>query len=763
MTRTEVRYQIEGMDCANCALTLERSLSQIEGMDEVQVNFTTASMRASGNFNPQLLVERIQALGYQASTAQKPVDPAAKFLDNQDGILGFIRFLLSDRRTSIAFLAAIMLLVSFLFNLFPQIPFAAPAQTILHLAVVLLAGSPILIKGLRALWVAHQVTIDLLMSIATLGAILIGETGEAATVIFLFTLGEALESYSAERARRSLQSLLALQPEKANVLRPCIDCVEHLGQAGYTGGPCPFCEMHPVTLPVEQVQVGEAVIVRAGERIPVDGLVRNGTSNVNQAAVTGESLPLAKSVGDEVFAGTLNGEGVLEVEVIHLAQDSTISRILHLVEDAQSKRAPVERLVDRFAAWYTPAVVVIAVLLAVVPPLVFGAPFLDQPDGTHGWLYRSLALLIVACPCALVISTPVTMVSALTTLARRGILVKGGVFLDLLARVQVFALDKTGTLTKGKPLVRKTYTLDCLPGQTRCAACDDMLAMASAVESLSEHPLARAILDESQLRQLNHRYPAAHQVVSLVGQGVQGRVNGLQLTVGSHVYGHENFSEDEQIHKEIELAEAEGQTVMLVSQDEVVVGFVGVADTIRPDSAAALKALKEINGHYQIVMLTGDNPQVAENIAREVGNVDVVRSGLLPEDKLEVIQQLQSQYGQVAMVGDGVNDTPALAAASVGIAMSNGGNAQAMETADVVLMQDSLSLLPEAVQNSRRAQRIIWQNITFSLLIKAVFLILTLFGFATLWMAVFADMGASLLVTLNGMRMLQSQHNLNAP
>jgi Cd2+/Zn2+-exporting ATPase len=652
-------------------------------------------------------------------------------------------------------LAAVLLLVSFLFSLFPQIPFAATAQTILQLAVVLLAGGPIVVKGLRALWVAHQVTIDLLMSIATVGAILIGETGEAATVIFLFTVGEALESYSAERARRSLQSLLALQPEKANVLRPCMDCAEHLGQAGYADGPCPFCEMHPVTLSIEQVQVGEAVIVRAGERIPVDGLVRNGTSTVNQAAVTGESIPLTKLVGDEVFAGTLNGEGVLEIEVTHLAHDSTISRILHLVEEAQSKRAPIERLVDRFAAWYTPAVVLVAVLLAIVPPLVFGAPFFDQPDGTHGWLYRSLAMLIVACPCALVISTPVTIVSALTALARRGILVKGGVFLDLLARVRVFALDKTGTLTEGKPLVRKTYTLDCLPGQTRCAACDDMLAMASAVEGLSEHPLAHAILDESQLRQLNHRYPAARQVVSLVGQGVQGLVNGLQLTVGSHGYGHENFSENEQIHKAIELAEADGQTVMLVSQDEVVLGFVGVADTIRPDSAAALKALKEIDRHYQIVMLTGDNPQVAENIARAVGNVDAVRAGLLPEDKLEIIQQLQSQYGQVAMVGDGVNDTPALAAASVGIAVSNGGNAQAMETADIVLMQESLSLLPEAVQNSRRAQRIIWQNIAFSLLIKAVFLVLTLFGIATLWMAVFADMGASLLVTLNGMRMLK--------
>ena len=757
ITKTKVKYQIIGMDCANCALTLERSLSQIEGVDQVQVNFSTATLQASGIFDPQTLVGRVQALGYQVSTNQKPGYPHADAQLNQDGFLGFVRFLLSGRQTTIALFSALLLLVSLLFSLFPGIPFASSDQIVLHLAVVLLAGGPIVSKGLRAVWVARQVTIDLLMSIAVLGAILIGETGEAATVIFLFAIGEALESYTAERARRSLRSLLALQPEQATVLRPCVDCAEHAGQEGYLGGPCPFCDMHPVSLSVEQVQMGEIVVVRAGERIPVDGVILNGASTVNQSAVTGESVPVAKAAGEEVFAGTLNGEGALEIEATHLSKDSTISRILRLVEEAQARRAPVERLVDRFAAWYTPAVVLVAAVLAIVPPLVFGAPLLDQPDGTRGWLYRSLALMIVACPCALVISTPVTVVSALTSLARGGILVKGGAFLDILARVRVFAFDKTGTLTVGKPLVRKTFTLECLPDQERCEACDDMLAMASAVESRSEHPLAQAILGETQTRQLNHRYPAAREVLSLVGQGVQGQVNGSQLTVGSHAYSHGTFSEHDLIHKEIELAEADGQTVMLVSQDDIVLGFVGVADRIRSDSAAALQALHLINPHYRIVMLTGDNPTVAEKIASEVGHVDDVRAGLLPEDKLAVIQQLQSQYGLVAMIGDGVNDTPALAAAAVGIAMSNGGNAQAMETADVVLMQENLSHLPEVVRASRRAQGIIWQNIAFSLLVKAVFLLLTLPGLATLWMAVFADMGASLLVTLNGMRMLETK------
>jgi Cd2+/Zn2+-exporting ATPase len=759
-TKTDVDYQIEGMDCANCALTLERSLARLQGVDQVQVNFSTARLQASGDFDPQALVSRVHALGYRVMD-KEPAQSVADARETRSGMLNFLHFLRSGQQTTIALIAALLLLASLPFSFFPEMTWASSVQMILHLAVVLLAGRPIALRGVRALWAGRQVTIDLLMSIATVGAVLIGETGEAATVIFLFTIGEALESYTAERARHSLRGLLALQPERAAVLRPCIDCAEHIGREGYAGGPCPFCGMHPVNLPVDQVQVGDTVVIRAGERIPVDGLISNGTSTINQSAVTGESVPVLKTVGEDVFAGTLNGEGVLEVEVTRPAGDSTISRILRLVEEAQAKRAPVERLVDRFAAWYTPAVVLVAFLVAVVPPLFWGAPFLDLPDGTRGWLYRSLALLIVACPCALVISTPVTVVSTLTTLARRGILVKGGAFLDILARVRVFAFDKTGTLTVGQPLVRKAFTLDCLPGQERCEACDEMLALASAVESRSEHPLAQAIMVETQNRQLDHRYPAAREVVSLVGQGVQGLVNGTRLTVGSHAHGHESFVEHDRIHEEIELAETDGQTVMLVSQDETVLGFVGVADKMRPDTAAVLQGLKGIDPHYRIVMLTGDHHTVAEKVASEAGMVDEVRADLLPGDKLEVVRQLQSQHGLVAMIGDGVNDTPALAAASVGIAMSNGGNAQAMETADVVLMQENLSHLPDIIRTSRRAQQIIWQNIAFSLLVKAAFLILTLPGLATLWMAVFADMGASLLVTMNGMRMLKDQLRQN--
>lgn len=752
----QVQYAIEGMDCANCALTLERSLSQLPGVEEVQVNFTTAMLEARGSFDQQALVSRVNALGYQA------IDPALRKLDTPvsaptpkaepGGVIGFIKFLLGQRQTKIAAGATVLLLLSAPIG---WLPGAAPlVQKIFHAMVLVLAGYPIASKGLRALLVARQVTIDLLMTVAALGALLIGETGEAATVMVLFAAGEALEAYSAAKARSSLRSLLALKPDRAVVMRPCMDCAEHLGQEDYSGGPCPFCEMHETTLPVEAVLVGDTVLVRPSERIPVDGRILSGTSSINQAPVTGESMPVIKTTGDEVYAGTLNGEAALEISVTQPAQDSTISRIVRLVEQAQARRTPVERFIDRFAAWYTPAVVSAAFLIAVVPPLFFAQPFLDQADGTRGWLYRALAMLIVACPCALVISTPVTVVSSLTGLARRGILVKGGVFLDALARVKVFAFDKTGTLTRGQPTVIQVQTLDCQPGEPRCENCDDMLALAAAVESRSEHPLAQAILAEASARQIDRRYPAASLVTAVTGKGVRGRVNGWDLLVGSHIHDHHLLSEHTSLHARIEDAEDSGQTVMLVSKDNHVLGFVGVADQPRPTSSQALQDLKSIDRRIRTVMLTGDHPGAAARIASALEGLDEVRASLLPEDKLDTIQEIQQRSGPAAMIGDGVNDAPALAAATVGIAMGGAGTAQAMETADVVLMQDDLSHLPDAVRTSRRNQQIIWQNILFSLAIKAAFLFLVLPGWATLWMAVFADMGASLLVTLNGMRML---------
>ncbi len=754
----EIEYSIKGMDCADCALSLERSLAQIQGVERVRVNYTTGLLEAQGSFEPQRLVQRVEALGYKVENLDQAsqTDVGAAY-PSTGGIKlpGFIGYLYDSWQNRLALLGALLVIISVPFAFFLSGSLAFWMKLGLHLVAAGLAGYPIANRGIRALVISRQVTIDLLMTIATLGAFLIGETGEASTVIILFAIGEALEGYTAERARNSLHELMALKPELAHVMRPCIDCTEHMGQGGYTGGPCPICGDHEVTVPVTEVSVGERAVVRPGERIPVDGHVLSGTSLVNQSPVTGESIPVWKAPGDKVYAGTLNGEAAIEVSVSQFANNSTISRIVRLVEQAQAERAPVERFIDRFAAWYTPAVVFLALIIAVVPPLFFHAPFLDT-NGMHGWLYRSLALLIVACPCALVISTPVTMVSSLTSLARRGVLVKGGAFLDTLARARLFAFDKTGTLTRGQPSVTQARSVDCLPDVERCPACDDMLALAATVESRSQHPLAQAIVAEAAARQLTHAYPAADAVESLAGQGVQGYSNGSRILVGSHDLFHaRDDAFDRQLHDDIQSAVDEGQTVMLVGKNDRLLGYVTVADTARPSSAEALRQLKAIDPHIRTIMLSGDNPAVADKVAESLGHVDEVRAGLMPEAKLDEVRALQAKYGQVVMVGDGVNDAPALAAANVGIAMGGAGTAQAMETAHVVLMQDDLLSLVEAVRSARQTQRIIKQNIAFSLAIKAAFLLLTLPGLATLWLAVFADMGASLIVTLNGMRMLR--------
>jgi len=759
--KTELRYRIDGMDCADCALTLERSIAQLDGVDRVQVSFTTATLEAVGTLDPHAIADRVHALGYKVRDEGRPEDTEDVTAEQGRGIVRFLRYLWRNHTTAIALVGGLLLLLTLPLALWSPFPGSAWVVRGLHVAIAIGAGYPITRKGIRALLFGRQITIDLLMTVATTGALLIGETGEAATVVVLFAIGEALEGYTAERARDSLRSLLALRPDRATVLRPCIDCEAHLGQDGYTGGPCPFCGLHEILLPVEEVVVGDTVLVRPGERIPADGQIQAGTSSINQAPVTGESVPVLKVAGDKVFAGTVNGEGAIEVHVSKPAEDSTIRRIVRLVEQAQTQRAPIERTIDRFARWYTPAVVAVAVLVAALPPLLFGAPFLDAPDGARGWLYRALSLLIVACPCSLVISTPVTVVSAMTALARRGVLVKGGAFLDTLARIRVFALDKTGTLTEGQPYVIETLTPGCslvgadgAIGLVRCEACDEMLALASSVERRSEHPLARAILSEAERRELLDRYPAAEGVQALAGRGVEGTVENGTVTVGSHALFHEREGGCA-LHDRIAAAEERGQTVIVVGRDGEALGYVGVADILRESSRHALRTLKEADPRVHLVMLTGDAPAVAQAIGEQVEMLDEVRASLLPEQKLDAIGDLRDRYGPVAMIGDGVNDAPALAAADVGIAMGGAGTAQAMETADLVLMQDDLSHLPSAVQTSRRTQQVILQNIAFSLAIKASILALALAGQAALWMAVFADVGTSLLVTLNGMRMLQ--------
>ncbi len=748
---TNLELHITGMDCADCALTLEKGVANLEGVAECQVNFAAAKLKVSGQVDEAEVVKQIKTLGYGVAEAgQRPTILTGWAL---------WRDLLRRPRNLTTLIGTFLIGLAFVAG-WLHLPSS------IEIGLFALGGLVGIYFPARSGWAALRsgqgLDMNVLMTIAAVGAFAIGEYGEAATVIVLFSLGEALEGLTMERARDSIRSLTLLAPAEATVLRACNDCEEHIGQelpdgsGVYESGPCPWCGVHEQTVPVEALLVGDVIVVKPGERIPMDGVVRAGRSAVNQAPITGESVPVEKDVGAEVYAGTINGDGALEIEVTHLAADNTLSRLIYLVEEAQAQKTPTQRFVDKFARVYTPAVVAIAVLVAAVPPLLLGQPFLDTPDG-HGWLYRALAMLVIACPCALVIATPVTVVSAIATLARRGVLVKGGAHLETLGKVRVMAFDKTGTLTHGRPELTSIACADncCMLDRAEdplaeCGDCDEMLGLAAAVERRSSHPLARAVTRAAEARGLLQF--TAENVETLPGRGVQGTGNGKHIIIGSHDFVHETGLGTSEFCDRVEAAEAAGQSVMLVGENGVVRGYLAVSDPPRANGRAALDELKQ-TGITRAVMLTGDNATVAGAVGRELG-VDDVRSGLLPQDKVTAVQALVAEYGTVAMVGDGVNDAPALAAASVGIAMGGAGTAQALETADVALMADDLSQLPAAIRVGRRSVGTIRFNIWFALLIKAAFLVAALAGTATMWMAVFADMGASLLVTLNGMRLL---------
>ena len=752
MAEKEIRvYKVKGMDCASCAQTVEKGVARLEGMGEISLNFTTETLKVSGSTSPEAIAGRVEELGYRL------VDPDEAGQAERASVQpppNFLAYMLGRRDTRLALIGAFLILPGLLFNeLLPMLGLEHWLLDLTSVAALLTAGYPIARSAWRALRINHEININVLMTIASVGAVFIGAYTEAGLVMVLFAIGEALEGYTADRARNAIRSLVEMMPQEARVLRPCIDCAGHLGQDGYTGGPCPFCGLEEHQVPVEDLEVGETIVVRPGERIPMDGRVVEGTSAINQAPITGESQPVVKATGAEVFASTVNGAGALKIEVTHLAEDNTISRLIQMVEEAQEKRAPAQRFVDRFAEIYTPAVVALAVLVAVLPPLLFGEPFLSTA-GSQGWLYRALALLVVACPCALVISTPVSLISAISNAARNGVLFKGGVYLETLSRIRAMAFDKTGTLTRGEPAVVRVRAATCTDLENgQCTNCDELLALASAVEQYSEHPLAQAVLDAASERGVNGRYRPAAGVQALAGRGVTGRVAEQQVVVGSHRHFDEEIPHRSEACREIEAQSDAGHTPMLVGVDGSYLGYITVADTVRQSSRQALSALKDA-GIETLVMLTGDDSRTAATIAGEVGVTDV-RANLLPEDKVEAVEGLLDRYEYVAMVGDGINDAPALARATVGIAMGAAGTAQAMETADVALMSDDLSRLPFAVYLARATMQTIWVNIFLSLAIKAVFLVIVLLGMGTMWMAVLADMGASLLVTLNGTRLLR--------
>ena len=596
-------------------------------------------------------------------------------------------------------------------------------EIIAYLTAILLGMRYVIVKAWHA---ARNLRpdINLLMVIAVTGAVVIGEWFEAATVTFLFALSLTLESWSIGRARRAIAALLDLTP--------------------------PTIRLHSSTNPDQEMAaadapIGSFFVVRPGERIALDGEIVSGTTAVNQAPITGESMPVPKEGGDDVFAGTINGEGVIVVESRKRADDTTLARIIRMVEQAHSRRAPAEQWVEKFAKIYTPAVILMAVAVFLIPPLLFGGLWED-------WFYRALVLLVIACPCALVISTPVSIVSGLASAARNGLLIKGGSYLEQPANLKAIAFDKTGTLTCGEPRVVKVVPLN---GHDEI----DLLQRAAALEQQCTHPLAKAILDHATALAIAPM--EAEDVKALPSKGIAGRIGETSFWLGSHRFFLERGLKENKASAQAEALEQGGSTVVLIGNDQHVYGLIAVADAVRPEAKAALSALRAAAIDH-MVMLTGDNEATARAIAKEIG-IDEVRAELLPDDKVRAVEQLVEAYGMVAMVGDGINDAPAMARASFGIALGTIGSDAAIETADIALMSDDLKRLPWLIEHARRTVGIIEQNILFSLGVKALFVFLTFAGFATLWGAIAADVGASLLVVANALRLLGATSSTKCP
>lgn len=718
-TDRELVFRIHGMDCAEEVTVLKREVGPVVGGAE-RLTFDVIN----GRMGVPAGGAAVSADAVQAAVARTGM--RAELWTGEEKVSDGGRFWERHGRTALTVASGIFALAGFLAHAASDGWTAALGSEGMgesH-AVPLLArvlyGAGILAGVwffLPKAWLAVRrlrPDMNLLMTVAAVGAVLLGEWLEGVTVAFLFAVSLALESWSVGRARRAIAALMSLAPPTARIKR---------GEQEV--------EVRP-----DEVAVGTRFVVRPGEKLPLDGRVVGGTSEVNQAPITGESVPVAKAPGDTVFAGTINGNAALEVESTKAASDTTLARIIKMVGEAQSRRAPSERWVETFARYYTPIVMAVALLVLAVPPLLFSAPWAD-------WVYRSLVLLVIACPCALVISTPVSIVAALAAAAREGVLIKGGVYVEAPARLKAVALDKTGTLTEGTPGVVEVVPLGG-HGER------ELLERVAAMEARSDHPLARAITEYAASRGVRPEPAKDFRIIQ--GKGASGTVGGKRYWVGSHRYLEERGQETPDVHERLEAMSAAGRSVVVVGTDEHVCGLIALADSVRPHAKKTLEDLRAA-GVEHIVMLTGDNKGTAEAVGRETG-VDEVRAELLPEDKVRAVEALVSRYGSVAMVGDGVNDAPALGRATVGIAMGAAGSDAAIETADIALMSDELSKLPWLVRHSRRTLAVIKQNIALSLGVKAVFVVLTFAGYSSLWAAIAADMGASFLVIFNGLRLL---------
>jgi Cd2+/Zn2+-exporting ATPase len=693
-------FKIDGMDCREEVAILERRLKPLPGLEDIVPDLVGQRLRVrydAAKLSTSAIVEAVAQTGMRAWLEHEaPVGHTAA----------------ATARQALVILSGVALAAGLLLEFLDVArPFALAAY-----AMSIATGG---IYTARRAWAATRVMsldINVLMLVAVIGAMFIGEWSEGATVTFLFALAQILEARSMDRARNAIRALMDLTPPEALVRR----------------------RGEEIRVAVDDVRLAEVLLVRPGEKIPLDGVVVSGSSPVNQAPITGESLPVQKSPGDDVFAGTINGYGALDIRVTHLRQDTTLARIIALVELAQSQRAPSQAFVERFARYYTPAVIAIAIAIFLVPPLVLGQPF-----GT--WLYRALVLLVISCPCALVISTPVSVVSAIATAARRGVLIKGGAHLERVGTVRCVAFDKTGTLTKGVP-----HVVDVIP--LNDTAIDEILEIAAGLEARSEHPVGRAIL--ARAVESGIALPVAAAFQSIPGKGAEAVVAGKPSIVGNHRLIEERGLCSAAIHSRLDALAASGRTAVLVAREGRPLGIIALADRTRESARDAIDMLRR-QGVQRVVLLTGDNHASAESLARDLG-IDETHAELLPHDKVTAIHALKRSHGPVAMVGDGVNDAPALAAADIGVAMGAAGTDAALETADIALMADELLKIPFAIRLGRATLRNIQINVTLSLGLKAIFLALAIVGSATLWMAVVADMGASLLVIANGMRLLRA-------
>lgn len=740
--RTEVDervvYKVQGLSCANCAAGLQEEIRRLEFGEDTVLSYNSSTLKMHRRVDVDKVRRILRSDGARLVEASQTAGAAAAGghahghshgegccsdgahshdhghhdaeghghgHDHSHGNMNRMKWFLG--------ISGALYLSTFVLD--GRLP--APVLIVIYLAAMALSGYVTFLKGARNL-LRLRFTMDTLMTVALTGAVLIGEWKEATLVAILFGLNEMLEGYGMERARRSMETLLAVAPKEATVIRN--------GQT--------------VSIPIEQLVVGDIVLVRPGEKIPSDGTVMEGRSAVDEAAITGESLPVAKEVQDTVFGGSVNTDGVLKVRIDKAYEDSSLAKILHLVQEAQDTKTPTELFIDRFAKVYTPIIMVVAALVIVIPPLFFDGDW-------YKWLYQGLAVLIVGCPCALVLSSPIAIVSGITRNARNGILVKGGVHLEQLGKIEALAFDKTGTLTKGEPAVHEEAVYDA----------GRFYRIAGAVEQASLHPLAKAIIRHlGAKRETAFEEPSESETVP--GEGIRAVVGGSAYWVGSErvldiVQASGSAAERiRQARDEAERMKAKGLTLVAVvsEQDGEPLGLFGLADEIRPESRATVAALHEA-GVKHTVMLTGDHAQSAKQVADAVGVTDWFAQ-LLPQQKVGKIKELAAKY-KVAMVGDGINDAPALASAQLGIAMGKGTDS-AVETADIVLMQDHLGKLPNAIRISKHVNRIIRWNIGIALGLKIAALLLTIPGLLTLWIAILSDMGATILVTLLGLTIL---------